>query len=101
MNLSNVARDPWHVLGIPQEATDQEIRGAYLRAVQAYPPDRSPTEFERIRDAYAALRDPRRRAMFRLLAKPANLPLEEYFAAPPEVRPFVGPDPWLKYLRES
>jgi len=100
MRVSDV-RDPWQVLGVSQEASDQEIRGAYLRAVQAYPPDRSPTEFERIRDAYEVLRDPRRRAMFRLLASPANVPLEECFSASPGARPFVGPDPWLKYLREN
>ena len=53
--------DPREVLGIEAEAGDEEIRAAYLRKVKEYPPDRSPREFERVRDAYDMLRDPRRR----------------------------------------
>ena len=53
--------DPRQVLEIEAEAGEEEIRTAYLRKVKQYPPDRSPREFERVRDAYDLLRDPRRR----------------------------------------
>lgn len=49
------------ILGVELNATDEQIRAAYLTKITEHPPDRSPTEFERIRDAYDTLRDPRRR----------------------------------------
>ena len=50
--------DPTEVLGVGQDAGEEEIRAAYVRKVKEHPPDRSPEEFERIRDAYDSLRDP-------------------------------------------
>src|ERR1017187_956249 len=60
--------DPREVLGVNQDAGEEEIRAAYVRKVKEHPPDRSPEEFERIRDAYDSLRDPRRRMRNRLLS---------------------------------
>ena len=37
------------------------MRSAYLRKVKEFPPDRSPNEFEQVRDAYEMLRDRRQR----------------------------------------
>jgi curved DNA-binding protein CbpA len=45
------------VLEVEAEAGDEEIRDAYVRKVKRYPPDRSPREFERVRDAYEMPRD--------------------------------------------
>ncbi len=50
--------DPIELLGISQNATDEEIRAAYLLKVRECPPDRAPEKFEKIRDAYEILRDP-------------------------------------------
>ena len=44
--------DPTDVLGISPEATDEDIRAAYLLKVREYPPDRSPEQFEKVREAY-------------------------------------------------
>ena len=44
--------DPREVLGVNQDAGEEEIRAAYVRKVKEHPPDRTPEEFERIRDAY-------------------------------------------------
>jgi len=60
-----MASDPIEVLGISRDATDEEIRAAYLLKVREHPPDRSPEQFEQIRDAYEVLRDPRRRLRHR------------------------------------
>ena len=46
-------------LGVSATASEEEIRAAYLSKVKEFPPDRSPLEFEAIRDAYDALCDPR------------------------------------------
>jgi DnaJ-domain-containing protein 1 len=92
---------PWRVLEIDEGANDEEIRQAYLRGVRAHPPDRSPAQFERIRDAYDQLRDARRRAMRMLLANPCDVPLENLLTEMPETRRFVGPAPWLELMEEK
>ena len=60
--------DAGRVLGVNHDATEEEIRAAYVRKVREHPPDRSPEEFERIRDAYNSLRDPRQRMRDSLLS---------------------------------
>ena len=49
--------DSGEVLGVNQDAGDEEIRAAYLSKVKEFPPDRAPAEFEKIRDAYETLRE--------------------------------------------
>ena len=90
--------DPRQVLGIPPEAGDEEIRAAYLRKVKEFPPDRAPQEFEKVRDAYETLRDPRRRVR-ELLSVDPKQPLVSLLDGCAERR-FTGPEPWLAVLRE-
>ena len=105
-------RDAWSILGLVPpgsreagasrvpECLDDAIREAYLRAVKDHPPDRDPAAFERIRDAYEVLKDPRRRAQLVLEADPL-----EPFAALAEgrrpARAFAGTEAWLAVLREG
>jgi curved DNA-binding protein CbpA len=91
--------DPTAVLGVRHDATDEEIRAAYLQKVRENPPDRSPERFETIRDAYEALRDPRRRIQFRLFGIDPTTPLVSLFAPDTRPRRFVGPGPWLDVLK--
>ena len=91
--------DPAGVLGVPPSATDEEIRAAYLAKVRECPPDRSPEQFERIRDAYELLRDPRGRVRHRLFAGDAGAPLASLFTRDLPRRRFVGPGPWLEVLK--
>jgi curved DNA-binding protein CbpA len=87
------------VLGISENATDEEIRAAYLKKVKEHPPDRSPDEFERIRDAYETLRNPRRRMRDMLLASDPFAPFTSLFASLEPERRFVGPNSWLEALK--
>lgn len=91
--------DPRQLLGVSPEAGDEEIRAAYLRKVKEYPPDRAPREFERVRDAYESLRDPRRRTLHLLSANPKQ-PLVSLLDGRVSERRFTGPEPWLAVLRE-
>ena len=93
------AMDPIEVLGISQTATDEEIRAAYLRRVREYPPDRAPEQFEKIREAYETLRDPRRRVRHRLFSVDPGAPLVSLFADDGRPRRFVGQGPWLEVLK--
>jgi len=58
--------DPYSVLGLPPDSTDEVIRRQYLTLVRAYTPERAPERFAAIREAYEKLRDPVRRLRYRL-----------------------------------
>ena len=90
--------DPREVLGIPPNATEEQIRAAYLAKVKEHSPERSPEEFERIRDAYEAMRDPHRRARYLLLSANPTAPFVSLLTETKERR-FAGPDPWLEVLK--
>jgi curved DNA-binding protein CbpA len=59
--------DPYVVLGVRADATDQEIRSAYRRLVQLHHPDHnhgssdSERRFEEVQEAYARIRELRAR----------------------------------------
>ncbi|MBI4876277.1 MAG: DnaJ domain-containing protein [Acidobacteria bacterium] len=92
--------DPRQILEVELEAGDEEIRAAYLRKVKEFPPDRAPREFERVRDAYEMLRDPRRRMRHLLLSADPRLPLASLLQGRSVERRYAGPEPWLAVLKE-
>ncbi len=49
--------DPFLVLGLEADATDQQIEERYLECIQKYPPDQAPELFTLHRQAYEKLRD--------------------------------------------
>ena len=59
--------DPFSVLGIGEDAGDDQIKQRYLALVRAFPPDREPERFRAYRAAYEALRDQRKRLEAKLL----------------------------------
>jgi curved DNA-binding protein CbpA len=91
--------DAARVLGVNPDATEEEVRAAYVRRVREHPPDRSPEEFERIRDAYDSLRDPRRRMRDSLLTADPFTPFVSVFELPARPRRFAGSRPWLEVLK--
>jgi len=93
--------DPWAVLGLAPDAGDEQIRAAYLRMVKEHPPDRSGQQFERVRDAYDLLRDPRRRRQRMLLWANPRAELASLLLEAPARPRFVGPEPWLAVLKEK
>jgi curved DNA-binding protein CbpA len=93
--------DPREILGVPPDADDEGIRAAYLQKVKENPPDRAPAAFERVRDAYEVLRDPRRRALHMFLCGDPEAPLLSLLPGCNQERRFTGPDPWLAVLRKK
>jgi curved DNA-binding protein CbpA len=65
---SRERRDPYLVLGVPRQASGEEIARAYRRAARASHPDSggagSAERFQAVSDAYEVLSDPRRRAVY-------------------------------------
>jgi curved DNA-binding protein CbpA len=101
MNLSALPiPDPYTVLGLGPGANDEQIRAAYLAKLKQFPPDRSPIEFEQVRDAYELLRDRRRRAHHTLFSFDPEARLESLLDGMDSDRKFAGPGPWLAVLKE-
>src|SRR5215831_117572 len=59
--------DPFTVLGVGEDAGDDQIKQCYLALVRAFPPDREPERFQAYRAAYDAVRDQRKRLETKLL----------------------------------
>ena len=95
-----IDQDPYEILELEPGASEEQIRAAYLKKIQQYPPDRSPEEFERVRDAYDELRDPRERTRRLLFAGDPMPPLAHLLEGKQPARRFVGVKPWLAVLRE-
>jgi curved DNA-binding protein CbpA len=73
---SRERRDPYIVLGVPRQASGEEIARAYRRSARASHPDSggagSAERFQAVSDAYEVLRDPRRREVYDQSHPPAR-----------------------------
>ena len=54
-------KTPYEILEVPESATFQDIRKAYLAKVRMSPPERDPEGFKTVQKAYAELKDAARR----------------------------------------
>ena len=92
--------DPQNILGVSEDADAGEIRSAYLNKIKEFPPERCPEEFERVRDAYKILSDPRRRTRAMLQSANPEAPLVTLLDNQKQSRQFVGPDAWIASMLE-
>lgn len=83
------------ILGVAAGDREPALRAAYVRQIRLHPPDTDAQGFERVRDAYAMLRDPRQRARWWLESADPDEPLTALLDAPCH----VGPDPWLQAIQ--
>jgi len=64
------AKDPYEILGVSRNATQEEIKRAYRRLAKQYHPDRNPGDksaeqrFKEVQAAYEVLGDPERKAQY-------------------------------------
>ncbi len=79
-------RDPYDVLGVPKDASPDEIKSAYRRLARRYHPDVNPNDpsaeenFKEIGEAYSVLSDPERRARFDQFGSADEVP-QDFFAS--------------------
>lgn len=93
--------DPSAVLEVSIDASPEDIRAAYLRKVREFPPERSPDEFEKVRDAYSILRDPGKRIQMMFARVDPGAPLVSLIESEKPVRRHVGPEVWLEVVKEN
>lgn len=58
--------DPFELLAVSPQATDEEIKKAYLAKVRENPPDKSPERFQAIRGAFEAIQNNKTRLAYAL-----------------------------------
>ncbi len=70
--------NPYLILGVTPQATDADIRAAYLDAVKQATPDTNPVRFQAVCTAYEKIKDPARRLEYLLFNQdcPGDSPLE-------------------------
>jgi uncharacterized membrane protein len=78
-------RDYYVILGVPRDATQEQIKEAYRRLVKIYHPDRNPSPeaeemFKLINEAYQVLSDPARRAGYDVLYDSVMTKISAYVA---------------------
>lgn len=66
----------YDVLGLPPDATDQQVRARYLEMTREFPPEHHPERFAAIRAAYEKLKDLDARARYRLFEQGAEDTIE-------------------------
>jgi len=91
--------DPYELLGLKPGAGETEIRAAYVAAIKEHPAESEPELYEKLRKAFAILRDPVERACFELTAVTPTRPLDDLLGDSVEERRFAGPDAWQAVLK--
>jgi DnaJ-class molecular chaperone len=72
--------EPYEVLSLSSDASEEQIRKRYLELVREFPPDRDPKRFAEVRAAYDQLRDPIERMRKRLLGFNQTATIDEIAA---------------------
>jgi curved DNA-binding protein len=91
-------RDYYKTLGVPRDASPEEIKGAYRKLAMKYHPDRNPGDkqaeerFKEMNEAYQVLSDPQKRARYDQLGEsysqyqqngmPGNFPWGQWTSQP-------------------
>jgi curved DNA-binding protein CbpA len=65
---------PYLVLDVPETATDEEVRRAYLQKIRLYAPEHNPDEFQRVCEAYELIKTELARTRLHLFGLPGKKP---------------------------
>jgi len=100
--------NPYDILNVSYEATDNEIRKAYLELVRKFPPDTKPEQFKKIRESYSLIENETARLKYYLFNRNTygSSPMEiflDYFRTKCERKPldFSSMKKYLKSFTEK
>lgn len=86
-------RDPYLILGVPENADDDSIHQSFIAAVKRCPPDVDPEAYDQLRQAYNTIRTRRDRLAYDLLDRDLPDPrdvLDRAFPVTPSGRPTLA-----------
>jgi len=61
--------NPYEVLGVDENANDEQIRKAYLEEVKKAPPERDPERFRKVSEAYSKIGSEKARLNYFLFSR--------------------------------
>ena len=61
---------PYLTLDVPETATDEEVRRAYLQKIRIYSPEQKPDEFQQVCEAYELIKTELARTRLQLFGLP-------------------------------
>lgn len=93
---------PFKRLGVAQNATDDEIRLAYLQKIKEFSPEQDPETFRLIHQAFEAIKTEQKRQEYALFSLP-DISLDDLvdIALQVEHRNQLDPDYFFQLLNES
>ena len=95
-------RSPYLILGVTEQASDNDIKQAYLQKVKQFPPDHHHEQFQEIQQAYQLIKDFSARtkyALFNIQVADFNVLLDQAFNV--GCAPSLSADHFEKLLRAS
>jgi DnaJ-class molecular chaperone len=95
-------KTPYEILEVVEQATDSEIKQAYLQKVKLNPPDRDQEKFQQIHNAYETIKNETNRVKYTLFNYPEadfDALLDQAFSTAQP--PLMSADHFDKLLRAS
>jgi len=92
---------PYLTLDISENATDEQIRQAYLQKVRAFPPEKNGERFAAIQQAYALVNGREARSELKLFGLPCGdeNSIADLFPESDEERKIIPMQIWLDELK--
>lgn len=93
-------KTPYQILGVASDASDADIKQAYLRNVKDNPPDSDPERFQSIHNAYMSVKDAKSRMSLALFDMPDtdfDALLDRALGSAESVQ--IKPEQFIKLLR--
>ncbi len=95
-----LSSDPWTLLGVSINTTDEEIRAAYVKKLRGISPETEPERFEALRNAFRLIKDPIWRT-FMTIGIQKTLSVQGLVDSATKERGYAGPDAWLAAFFEA